>query len=504
MITERSTIPWFFNYCLGLLLLFLLPEPGRCTVRTYPAPTSEFPASPFYKVTVTQGEEKETAFVYISHARTEGPGTQFVQERTLSYTGFMATGVVTVEVERLADERLLPGAPKVRPSRWGIEPEISGERRVRFVLPRAGQYTLEFGETGYRHGLVIAYDPWETSAPDPTDAGVFSVPPDLRGDPSSELGQAHTLYFGKGMYDLGGRLELPPQIKRVYLAPGAFVYGAIYIGHSDVTVDGRGVLSSARLAHREAHTLETPPAARRVVIEGITVADYAQFAVRTLGRDNVVRWVKCVGGWIYNADGLVGWAGTTLSHNFIHADDDAIKLYDDHVTVEDCVIWQMTNGACLQLGWQSLSARQVRVRNIDVIRTEWRNNGGANNSVINLRLASGGENGKTQRDFIFENIYVETPVDRFLDLRFRDKKKGREDGGAHRLLDFTFRNIHVRMTSPNEHSGNLLLPYNAAYGYENIRFEDLYINGLKITKDNYREAGYFKMPDEVKLAISFE
>lgn len=489
----------------GLLFCSLLLPGGLLSaVYTYPIPEANFPASPFYKVTIAQQNDTSEAFVYLSTARTAGPGTALVAGRTLSYTGFMATGAVSVTVELLPDERLRSGRAHVRPSRFGIETEMETEYLARFVLSREGQFTVEFGAEGYRHALVIAYDPWEVNAPDPGNPRVKRIPAGSRGNPTGELAGEHTLYFERGVHQLEGQVAIPATVKRVYLAPGAYVLGALYIGHSDVVLDGRGVLSSERLAHREAHSIETPPGARRVIIQGITVANYAQFAIRTLGRDNVVRWVKCVGGWVYNADGLVGWAGTTLRNCFIHADDDAIKLYDDDVLVENCVIWQMTNGACLQLGWRSLAARRVRVRNIDVVRTEWRSNGGANNSVINLRLASGESEGKTQSDFLFENIYVETPVDRFLDLRFRDKKDQRQDGGAHRLQDFVFRNLHIRMTTPrNEYTGNLFLPYSEAYGYQNFRFEALHINKVRITEDNFREAGYFKIPDAVKAEISF-
>ncbi|MCB0632763.1 MAG: hypothetical protein R2824_19870 [Saprospiraceae bacterium] len=498
----------FGYYCVALFQLIFLTGLFSvhiyAAISTYPAPQADFPASPFYKVTISQGKESRLGFVYLSRARTEGPGAQFVEGRTLSYTGFMATGIVTVEVELLPNEQLNTAEVVIRPTRFSISPTMFTERAVRFELSREGQFVVEFGPEGYRHALIIAYDPWETNAPDLNCKDVKLIQADGKIDPAADLREEHTLYFGSGVHDLGGRLDLPAGIKRVYLAPGAFVYGAFYIGHPDVVIDGRGVLCSGRLQHREAHSIETPPEAKRVIIEGITVTDYAKFAIRTLGRDNVVRWVKCIGGWVYNADGLVGWAGTTLRHNFIHADDDAVKLYDDHVLVEDCVIWQMTNGACLQLGWTSLAVRGVRVRNIDVVRAEWRSTGGANNSVINLRLASGTASGNTQSDFLFENIFVETPVDRLLDLRFTGKKNDMIDGGPHRLQDFCFRNIHARMKAPaTSYTGNLFQPYNEQYGYRNIRFENLYINGIHITGNNYREAGYFKIPDEVRGEISF-
>lgn len=474
----------------------------------YPAPLEDFSSSPFYSVRVYKEEVVLEAFVYQSKARTEGPGTQFVQGRTLSYTGFMATGVVWVEVELLEGTVVEPGEVKIRPSRYNIPFEMVDDRTVRFELSKEGQYTIEFGPLGYLHGLVIVYDPWEANRPDVSNPAVYPIENKEQLDLENLPNQVHTLYFKCGLHDLGGPVELPSQIKQVYLEPGAYVYGAIYIGHSNVVVNGRGVLSSERLRHREANSLETPPAAREVLIDGIFVVDYAKFAIRTLGRNNVVRWVKCIGGWVYNADGLVAWAGTTLRNNFIHADDDAIKLYDDNIIVEDCVIWQMTNGACLQLGWTSLSATKVRVRNIDVVRTEWRPNGGANNSVINLRLASDRGKPNTQSDFWFENIFVETPVDRLLDLRFRNKKPHKNntsDGSRHHLKNFQFKNIHAQLTSPpNPHTGNLFLPYDEQYGYENIRFENLYINGIRITEQNWETAGGFQIPSIAKKEIHFE
>jgi hypothetical protein len=479
---------------------------AAAAVLAYPQPDDRVEPSPFYEVTVIQEGARHSAFVYCSRARTEGPGAQFVQGRTLSYTGFAATGVVEVEVRLLPDAAIEPGAVTVRPSRLKIDVTLLDPRTARFVIPRAGQYVVEFGPQGYHHGLIIAADPWETSAPRANAPGTHTVSPGSREsialppDPSQNV-----IYFLRGVHDLGGRFELPAHIREVYLEPGALVYGAIYAAHDDTTIHGRGVISGARMRHREAHLIETPATARRITVEGLFVVDFPYFAVRTLSRDSTVRWVKCIGAWIYNADGLVAWARTTLAHSFIHANDDAIKLYDSDVSVHDCVIWQMTNGAPLQLGWSSLEAHRVRVRNIDVVRAEWRGSTGANNSVINLRLPGG--DGNTQSDFLFENIFVETPVARLFDLRFRDKRAprdGQPDGGRHHLRDFVFRNIEAAMPATRlAGGGNFFQAYDREHGYENIRFENLRVNGQLVTEENYTTVGQFSIPPESKPEISF-
>ena len=165
---------------------------------------------------------------------------------------------------------------------------------------------------------------------------------------------------------------LLPNIQRVYVSGGAIVYGSFHINHDNVTVDGRGIISGLYMAHKEDHMVESSSSARGTVVEGITVADFPYFAVRLLGTDSAIRWVKTIGAWIYNCDGFVAWERSSMSNSFIMANDDAIKLYDSNVSVKDCITWNLTNGAALQMGWSSLEAHNVHVDGLDVINAEWR------------------------------------------------------------------------------------------------------------------------------------
>ncbi len=92
------------------------------------------------------------------------------------------------------------------------------------------------------------------------------------------------------------------------------------------------------------HSIEAIHQSNNIQIEGIVVADYKHFAVRLIGSGNDVSWTKVIGGWVYNCDGIAAYEGSTVSNCFIWANDDAIKVYRDNITWNDCVVWLLNNG----------------------------------------------------------------------------------------------------------------------------------------------------------------
>lgn len=443
-----------------------------------------------YAVTVVQDGRSHSSFVHLSEVRPDGPGTHRFPGRRVSWTGFSCTGTVEVRVRILNTDRITPADAVIYPSRFSLEASWIDATSISFRLPGPGHYVVEFGPDGYRHALLVFADPWETDRPEPEGDGVLVLDRAGPDDLKSGVAEASTVYFRSGVHDLEGEFIFPANVRRIYLEAGAFVYGAFDIRHSDVKVYGRGTLSGRRMHHRQANSFETTSDVRNVVLEGITVSDFAEFAVRILGRDCVIRWVKTVGAWMHNNDGLVAWARSTINNCFVQANDDAIKLYDSDVSVSDCVVWQMANGAVLQLGWQSLEAHHVRVRNIDVVHAEWPlDNENPNNGIICLRLPAG--RGHTQSDYLFENIRVETPTIRLFDLRMRDQGEGK-GGGPHRIRNFVIRNFSGRMVdSDSGNVANYIIGYDAEFGFEDVRFENLVVDGIPITGENAATDGRF-------------
>ncbi|MBD5780703.1 hypothetical protein IEN85_14480 [Pelagicoccus sp. NFK12] len=498
-----------FHLALSFLCFAALANLGFAAVKTFPAPPDNehavVPQSQRYAVRIAQGGKASPSFVYQSDAGLAGPGSQWVEGRSVSWTDFELSGTATIEVS-------LPGAQiseseeiTVYPLRHGIVPTVSNGK-ARFQIPGEGHYVLTVGENGFDHALCLFANPLSLTPPSLADSPkiYFPEPGDNR-DLIKRIGQAEELHFAPGAYQLGGgKLVLPKNIKRVHIAGGAVVYGAFFVGHDNVTIDGHGLLSGRYLKHREAHLIETPSNVGHTIVDGLTVSDFPYFAVRLLGHDSVIKNVKTVGPWVYNADGFVAWKRSTIRDSFIMANDDSIKVYDSNVSVRDCVIWNLNNGACLQLGWSSLDAHDIVVDGIDIIRTEWRpESNAANNGVINLRLSRGGEN--IQSNLLFQNIRVDTPVLRIFDLRM-DGMGPERPANKHRFHNATFRNIDAKMLTlegnPNNH--NYIIPYDQDYGFKNLVFENLTINGTPITAQNAATAGRFIIDEKSLPEVTFK
>lgn len=96
---------------------------------------------------------------------------------------------------------------------------------------------------------------------------------------------------------------------------------------------------------------------------------------------------KMVSAWIYNNDGLPNPSGasSSISNCFIHADDDAFKIYNSGSTIHNCVIWQGYNGAVFQFGWFPKTVNNVTVSNVDVIHCYlWYGNGQSSRSIFSF------------------------------------------------------------------------------------------------------------------------
>ena len=95
-----------------------------------------------YEVVVAQQGRDYTPFVHLSKARTEGPGTQFIQGRTVSWTDFSLSGTAWIRIRFHGDEFKPGDEVTVYPLRHGIQPRVE-EGTVSFPIPGPGQYLVE-------------------------------------------------------------------------------------------------------------------------------------------------------------------------------------------------------------------------------------------------------------------------------------------------------------------------------------------------------------------------
>ena len=401
--------------------------------------------------------------------------------RSISWVNFSFFGQVTIHV-RMHDRRSIRGSVKVFPISYGVTPTVDGNE-ISFILTRPGQYSVEIGADGYKNGLLIFANPPETDQPDPASANYFiltnATPSEIESIPASYSG----VYFRSGIHDIGV-YHVPAQIKNIYLEPGAWVYGAIVMdGNSGVKIFGRGVLSGARLNYRQSHMVEAVRS-DRIDLEGIVIADTKFFAVRLLGTNNTVKWIKIVGGWTYNTDGIAAFANSQVAHCFIWANDDSLKPYRDNLTISDCVIWQLNNGAVIQLGWGNARAANVTIRNVDILHAEWNNNA-ANRGILSCigdKFAKGGMLG-SDRSFLIENVATETPVPFIFNIRPNPASPDQIHGMI--LRDW---NIAMDMSRDYLNYIECADPNNKFDGFV---LDNFTLNGTKLSESNWIQAGNF-------------
>jgi hypothetical protein len=422
MTRTSSRLLFQITVCAGLLL-------GCVNVPAAAADYPLVPKSSVYEVTILEGNVSRQLVVFQSSCPEYQPGYmnmspvdqhpfEIFRGRSISWVNFSFSNCVTIQVRVLdLDKVPLDGPVKILPARYGLEPVVHGNA-VNFTMTKPGQCSVEIGNNGYKNGLLIFANPPETDQPDPAAGNYLTLdhatPAKINSAPETCSG----IYFTNGVHDIGV-YHVPAHIKNIYFQAGSWVYGAIVMdGHSNVRIFGRGVLSEAKLNYRESHVVEAVHNSDQIDLEGIVLADTKYFAVRLLGKNNKVNWVKIVGGWTYNTDGIAAFAGSTVTHCFIWGNDDSIKTYQNNLTISDCVVWQLNNGAVIQLGWGNAKAANIAISNVDVLHAEW-NNDAANRGVLSCigdKFAKGGMSG-WQQSFLIENLATDTPVPFIFNVR---------------------------------------------------------------------------------------
>lgn len=451
---------------------------------------NSIPQSDIYEVTITRGNgEKQKQIVFQNACPVFQQGymnmdakdmypLNIFKDRTINWTSFSFSGTVTVEVKLLSQNKLsMSSNVKILPTRYGITPSVSGNT-ISFTMNQPGQCSVEIGDNGYKNGLMIFANPAETDKPDTVNGG-YKI---LHSASLQDLASAGTgysgLYFRTGVHNIGV-YHIPANIKNVYLAEGAWVYGALIMdGNPNVHIFGRGILSSAKLNYRESHCVEAINQSNNITLEGITIADPKYFAVRLIGKNNKVNWVKVIGGWTYNCDGIAAFDNSQVSHCFIWANDDNIKVYRNNISVTDCVCWQLNNGGVIQLSWGNGNATGVTIQRTDILHAEW-NNEEVNRGVISCvgdKFAEGGMYG-LQKDFLIEDLVTETPVP----LVFRISPNPASLDEIHGMV---FKNWKLKMDmSKGFH--NYLKGNDPSHPFDGLVFDQVNFNGTTLTQSNW-------------------
>ena len=480
-----------FLSCLNVLAAGTEQNPSLHATADYPG----VPQSSIYEVTVTEGNLSRRLVVFQSSCPEYQPGYmnlkpvdqhpfEIFKGRSISWVNFSFSNRVAIQVRVLDPKKVsLDGPVRILPARYGLKPLVKGNV-VSFTMTEPGQCSVEIGNNGYKNGLLIFANPPETDHPNPASGNYYilnnATPAEINSVPAAYSG----IFFRKGVHNIGV-YHVPAHIDHIYFESGSWVYGAMVMdGHSKVKIFGRGVLSEAKLNYRESHVVEAIHQSDQIDLEGIVLADTKYFAVRLLGKNNTVKWIKIVGGWTYNTDGIAAFAGSTIAHCFIWANDDSLKPYQDNLTITDCAVWQLNNGAVIQLSWGNAKATNVTISRVDVLRAEW-NNDAANRGVLSCigdKFAQGGVSG-WQQSFLIENLATDTPVPFIFNIRPNPASPDQIHG-------MTFKNWNVKMDLGRAYS-NYIECSDSTNKFDGFVFDNFTLNGVKLTESNWMGEGRF-------------
>ena len=450
------------------------------------------PVSDIYEVTISRGDSSEKLVVFQNDCPLYEPGKMDMEDkdqyplgifagRSISWCNFSFSGSITVEVKVIDPARVpLGGEVRVLPSRYGISPVVDGNT-IRFIMTDPGQCSVEIGNNGYKNGLMVFADPDETDIPDQGSGQYAVLNEATRSKINAVSSSVSGIWFKSGVHDIGV-YRVPVYIKNIYFEKGSWVYGSLIMdGNPDVRIFGRGVLSSGKMNYRESHCIEAINQSNNIQLEGIVVAEPKHFAVRLIGTGNTVRWIKVIGGWVYNCDGIAAYAGSSVSNCFIWANDDAIKVYRDDITWSDCVVWQLNNGGIIQMSWGGSVASNVSLSRIDVLHAEW-NKPGFNRALLSCvgnRYEDPGKYG-LQQDWLIEDVVTENPIPVIFGIT-------PDDFSFNHIHNLTLKDWNVSMTMNTDYQ-NMIIGNDPDEYFDGFVFDNFMFNGTRLTASNWLDS----------------
>jgi hypothetical protein len=235
---------------------------------------------------------------------------------------------------------------------------------------------------------------------DAPDTKVMTPGPINQGD----WGSSGILYFPPGVYWMNSNpqgqapkigenhIRLHPNTYWVYLAPGAYVKGAIeYSTKSNFYATGHGVLSGEHYVYQANpatyyQALKSDATSLRMwghnslgggqtwFCQGPTINAPPFNTMDFHGSSDITTRIsdyKQVGAFFFQTDGPQMYPNSQVHDVFYHVNDDAIKTYYSGVTVTRATIWKGHNDPIVQMGWDTRDVSGVTLRDIHVIHTRY-------------------------------------------------------------------------------------------------------------------------------------
>ncbi len=363
---------------LPLISIILICNLAKAQVITWQGP-EEFVSAKYYQVKVN------------------GVSIPVYDTPIASYAVFDFSGDVDVEVTTMFDVRWVD----VRPLRWNIKPQYTGNNSFMFKMKEPANLSVELNGRIRQQPLFIFSGKPERQIPLKNDPDVF--------------------WFESGNLYKDVQLELKDN-QTVYIEGGAVVQGRIFAtGKKNIKICGRGILDGsftrtmAGSPTRLINLMECEGIAiNDIVLHNGTTWQTALFHCNN-AEINGIRIVSESGG----DDGMDIFRCTNVVVDgvFAHTKDDCIAIKSggkyppedptENILIKNCVFWNSIWGNAIEVGFELYSSevKNIRFENIDIIHVE----DGAAMSIHNAGQSH-------VSDIVFDNIRVEDCRQKLFDV----------------------------------------------------------------------------------------
>ncbi len=401
-----------------------------------------------------------------------------VETASMAYFDFSGTVEVRVVHNRGAVE-----AARVRPLSQGIKPSVQGDT-LTFSLSRPANLSVEVNGDIF-HNLHLFANPLDARRPSAKEIK-------RAGRKGSKL-----VYFAPGVHLPGDTLRVASG-STVYVDGGARVLGTLIVdGERDVRIYGRGEVHPAG---RGAGVYVKR--SKKVEAEGIIVTQLPVGQSDSVAVTNV----KAISsyGW---GDGMNAFASSNVRYDsvFCRNSDDCSTIYATrmgfkgsckNILMENSTLWADVAHP-IMIGIHGNveepdTIENITYRNIDILDHQERQLDYQGCFAINC----GDEN--LIRNLVFDNIRVEDfRLGRLVDIRiFYNKKYCLAPGrGIHNVL---FKDI---VYNGGRSELSIIAGYDDSRKVSGITFDNLVINGVRITDDMPGKPRWYKTGDMARIFI---
>ena len=462
------------KYLISAILLFITTAvAGADKLKTYPAPLGADLSHDFeVKVRVPGGKWQKVDTYAFAVARVESPSVRSVD--TTSVAKFDFEGKVEVAVTSLTKDIK---SIKIRPLSYNIKGDVTdGGNTVTFSLDRPRYISIEVNGDIF-HNLQIFAD------------NIAEKPRVKKRD---------LIYFGPGLHVLPADSMAIPSGKTVYIDGGAVVRGWLSVYRAqNVRILGHGIVLP-----KKRHEGIMVRYSKNVIVDGPLTT---QLPIG--GSDSVdISNVKVISSYNWG-DGLNVFASNNVTYRnvFARTSDDCSTIYCTrkgynggcrNITVDGAVYWaDVAHPIMIGLHGnieKNETIENVLYKDIDILDQA--------EQQIDYMGCIGINNGDNIliKDITFDNIRIESLRKGMLfNMRVCYNKKYCHAPGRG-IEDITLRNISYTGKQPMM---SIITGYSPERGIKGLHFENLTINGVKITDDMPTKPKWYKTSDMADIFV---